>query len=167
MNRQKSLAQAEPFEMYRKATRRSIFLDGMDKLVPWKKLCRLVAPFYPPGERGRPPRDLEQMIRIYLLQDWFGLNSREAEEILYENRAMRNFAQIDLGKEPVPEETTLRKFHRLLKERQVDGEILAAVTLHLSDRGWKLIRGTITEPFLAKVSSGPKKIQERSVWDGM
>ncbi len=167
MDRQLSLARAEPFEKYRKATRRSIFLNGMDSLVPWKKLCDLVSPFYPAGERGRPPRDLEQMIRISLLQDWFGLNSREAEEILYENRAMREFARIDLGKEPVPEESTLRSFRRLLKREKIDGEILAAVALHLSDRGLKLTRGGIREPILAKLASGPKKIKERSVWDGV
>ena len=165
MDRQLSLAQAESFEKYRKSTRRSAFLHGMERLVPWKKLCDRVAPFYPTGERGRPPRDLEQMIRIYLLQDWFGLNSREAEEILYENRAMREFARIDLWKEPVPEESTLRNFLRLLRKEKIDGEIIAAVTLSLEDRGVKLTRGAIREPILAKLASGPKKIKERSVWD--
>ncbi|NLB83090.1 MAG: transposase [Synergistaceae bacterium] len=167
MDRQLSLAQAESFEKYRKATRRSAFLYGMESLVPWKKLCDRVAPFYPAGERGRPPRNLEQMIRIYLLQDWFSLNSREAEEILYENRAMREFARIDLWKEPVPEESTLRNFSRLLKKKKVDGEIIAAVTISLNDRGVKLTRGTIREPSLAKLPSGPKKIKEPSVWDGV
>ncbi|GAB1400720.1 hypothetical protein MASR2M79_22210 [Aminivibrio sp.] len=167
MDRQLSLAQAESFEKYRKSTRRSVFLQEMERLVPWRKLCERIAPFYPSGERGRPPRDLEQMIRIYLLQDWFGLNSREAEEILYENRAMREFARIDLWKEPVPEESTLRSFSRLLRKEKIDGEIIAAVTLSLEDRGVRLRRGAIEEPLLAKIPSGPKKIKERSVWDGV
>jgi hypothetical protein len=68
-------------------------------------LCRGGAAL-PEADGGRPPKDLEMMLRIYCLQLWFDLSDLAAEEALYDSRSMRGFAGIDLGKEPVPGETT-------------------------------------------------------------
>src|SRR5512134_3668995 len=102
---QKTLATAG-FERYRKKTRREAFLAEMDKVVPWTDLCALVEPAYPKRGNGRPPVGLERMLRIYFLQQWFNLSDPGVEEALYESVSMRNFVGIDLGREPVPDETT-------------------------------------------------------------
>jgi len=49
-----SLAGAD-FERFNKATRRTVFLDEMNRIVPWKRLLALVEPYYPKGESGRVP----------------------------------------------------------------------------------------------------------------
>jgi IS5 family transposase len=67
------------FEVHSKQTRRQRFLDEKNAFVPWQKLCRLIEPHYPKGERGRPPIDTERMLRIYFLQVWFNLSDPAAE----------------------------------------------------------------------------------------
>ena len=106
---------AGDFERYRKPTRREQFLAEMDKVVPWKQLCALIEPFYPKAGNGRPPVGLERMLRIYFLQHWFNLSDPGAEEALYESRSMCRFVGIDLGREPVPDETTILSFRHLLE----------------------------------------------------
>jgi IS5 family transposase len=50
------------------------------------------------------------MLRIYFLQHWFNLSDPAVEEALYDSQAMRRFVGIDLGREPVPDETTVCRF---------------------------------------------------------
>ena len=89
------------FERYTKKTRRAIFLEEMEQVVPWAKLCALIEPHYPRPGNGRRPKELEQMLRIYFLQHWFNLADPAVEEALYDSATLRQFAGIDLGSEPV------------------------------------------------------------------
>ena len=60
------------FEKYSKTTRRAIFLNEMDRVVPWSKLCTLIEPYYPTAGNGRPPVGLQRMLRVYCSKptDW-------------------------------------------------------------------------------------------------
>jgi IS5 family transposase len=78
----------------------------MEKLVPWARLVSIIAPYYPTGKCGRPPIGLERMLRIYFLQQWYGLADEALEDAIYDSQAMRSFAAIDLSVEAVPDATT-------------------------------------------------------------
>ena len=123
------------FERYTKKTRRAMFLEEMEQVVPWAKLCWLIEPHYPKPGNGRPPVGVERMLRIYFLQQWFNLSDPAVEEALYDSAVMRQFVGIDLGREPVPDETTVCKFRHLLEEHQLGGEMLETVNLHLQAKG--------------------------------
>lgn len=88
----------------------------MDKPVPCPRLLSAIEPYYPKGKRGGPPIGLELMLRIYFLQQWYGLSDEGLEDALYDSTAMRVFAGIDLAVEDVPDATTLLKFRRPLVE---------------------------------------------------
>ena len=45
----------------------------MEQVVPWARLVERLRPFYPKGERGRPPIGLERILRIHFMQQWYGL----------------------------------------------------------------------------------------------
>ena len=113
MKRQISFAEAESHGKKR-VTRRQCFLTEMESVVPWQRLITAVEPYYPKGKRGRPPIGLERMLRVYFLQQWYGLSDEALEDALYDSMAMRAFAGIDLAVEAVPDATTLLKFRRLL-----------------------------------------------------
>ena len=98
------------FERYGKTTRRAVFLAEMERVVPWAALCGLIEPVYPKPGNGRPPVGVERMLRLYFLQQWFNLSDPAVEEALYDSLAMRRFVGIDLGREPVPGETTVCRF---------------------------------------------------------
>jgi len=114
--KQQTLAMANGFERYNKKTRRAEFLEEMEQVVPWAELSALIEPMYPRAGNGRHPVGLERMLRIYFLQQWFNLSDPAVEEALYDSAVMRGFVGIDLGREPVPDETTVCKFRHLLEE---------------------------------------------------
>src|SRR5215468_2402786 len=115
------------FERYAKTTRRAAFLAEMEQVVPWAALCGLIEPFYPKPGNGRPPVGVERMLRIYFVQQWFNLSDPAVEEALYDSAAMRRFAGIDLGREPVPDETTVCRFRHLLEEHDLGRQLFDAV----------------------------------------
>src|SRR5258708_12210760 len=112
--KQRTLAAMTGFERYTKKTRRAIFLEEMEQVVPWAKLCALIEPHYPKPGNGRRPKELEQMLRIYFLQQWFNLSDPGVEEALYDSATLLHFAAIDLGAQPLPDETTVRNFLHIL-----------------------------------------------------
>ena len=108
------------FERYAKTTRRAVFLAEMEQVVPWPALCRVIDPVYPKAGNGRPPIGVERMLRIYFLQQWFNLSDPAVEEALYDSAVMRGFVGIDLGREPVPDETTVCRFRHLLETHDLE-----------------------------------------------
>ena len=106
MTHQPSFSQAE-FADKKKITRREKFLARMEAVIPWAKLLAVIEPFYPKGERGRPPIGLERMLRVYFLQQWYGLADEALEDALYDSQALQGFASIDLAAGGVPDATTL------------------------------------------------------------
>ena len=134
MNYQPSFSQAE-FADKKKITRREKFLKRMESLIPWTKLLAVIEPFYPKGERGRPPIGLERMLRVYCLQQWYGLAHEALEDPLYDSQSFQGFARIDLVAEGVPDATTLLIFRRLLESHNLCYGIFAAINADLSARG--------------------------------
>jgi transposase, IS5 family len=154
--RQQTLAMTTGFERYTKKTRRAQFLEEMEQVVPWSELCALIEPYYPKPGNGRPPVGVERMLRIYFLQQWFNLSDPAAEEALYDSAVMRSFARIDLGREPVPDETTVCKFRHRLEEHRLGGEILEKVNLYLQRRGVRITTGTIVDATIIEAPSSTK-----------
>ena len=147
------------FEAHRKPTRRDVFLAEMDKVVPWAELCALIEPHYPKPRAdggGRPTVGLERMLRIHFLQQWYALSDPAVEEALYDSAAMRRFVGIDLGREPVPDETTVCKFRHLLERHKVAERLFKAVSEHLHERGLKLSQGTIVDATILGAPSSTK-----------
>jgi IS5 family transposase len=123
--------------------------------VPWSALCALIEPFYPKPGNGRPR--VERTLRIYFLQHWFNLSDPAVEEALYDSVAMRDFVGIDLGREPVPHETTVCRFRHLLEEHDLGRRLFEGVQRHLAAQGLKLATGTLS----MRRSS---MLQERVLW---
>ena len=149
------------FERYTKKTRREMFLEEMEQVVPWRELCALVEPHYPKPGNGRPPVGVERMLRIYFLQQWFNLSDPAVEEALYDSVLMRQFAGIDLGQEPVPDETTVCKFRHLLEEHKLGEKILGTVNLHLQTRGVRITTGTIVDATILHAPTSTKNREQQ------
>jgi IS5 family transposase len=147
---------ASGFDRYAKTTRRAAFLAEMERVVPWSELCALIEPFYPKAGNGRPPIGLERMLRIYFLQQWFNLSDPALEEALYDSLAMRSFVGIDLGREPVPDETTVCKFRHLLEKHEIGRQLFEQVHVHLEKQGIKVSMGTIVDATIISAPSSTK-----------
>jgi len=160
LKKQLTLA-ANDFERFRKPTRREKFLAEMDKVVPWAELAAVIEPYYPKATSagGRPAAGLERMLRIHCLQLWFNLSDPAVEEALYDSLAMRSFVEIDLGREPVPDETTVMRFRHLLEEHQLGAKIFEEVGRVLLKRGLRLSKGTIVDATIIAAPSSTKNAE--------
>ncbi len=153
--RQLSLATAG-FERYARTTRRAAFLAEMERVVPWPALCAVIEPYYPKPGNGRPPVGVERMLRLYFLQQWFNLSDPAVEEAVYNSQAMRRFVGIDLGCEPVPDETTVCRFRHLLEAHDLGRRLFDEVQRHLAKNGLKVATGTIVDATIINAPSSTK-----------
>jgi IS5 family transposase len=158
--RQQTLAMANGFERYTKNTRRTLFLEEMEQVVPWAELCALVEPVYAKRGNGRPPVGAERMLRIYFLQQSFNLSDPGVEEALYDSAGMRQFVGIDLGREPVPDESTVCKFRHLLEEHALGERLFERVGEHLQAKGLRLSTGTIVDETIINAPSSTKNARQ-------
>ncbi len=149
-----SFADAE-YAGKRKKTRREIFLDEMELVVPWKALIKLIEPHYPVAGRGRRPYPLESILRVHLMQNWFALSDPAMEEALYEIASLRTFARLSLN-EPIPDETTILNFRHLLEANDLAEDILKQVNALLARKGLMLKRGSIVDATIIAAPSSTK-----------
>ena len=146
--KQMTLAAAKGFEVHGRSTRKAAFLARMEALVPWTEFCTLIEPHYAKAGNGRPPVGLERMLRMYFIANWFNLADEACEDALYDVAAFRDFCRIDLGRERVPDATTLLKFRHLLEDKKIGAALFAKVGELLMANGMRLSGGTIVDATL-------------------
>ena len=139
-----------------KKTKREEFLDIMDEIIPWDEWISVIRPYYPTGERGRPPVELELILRMYLLQSWFNLSDPGTEDAIYDSYAMRKFTGIDFMSGSVPDETTLCKFRHLLEEHGLNKLLFEAITRVMEASGHIMKGGTIVDATIIDAPSSTK-----------
>ncbi|MBA3592997.1 MAG: IS5 family transposase [Pseudomonadota bacterium] len=149
-----SFADAE-YAGKRKKTRREVFLEEMELVVPWKVLLKIIEPHYPVAGRGRRPYALESMLRVHLMQNWFALSDPAMEEALYEIASLRSFARLSLN-EPIPDETTILNFRHLLEANDLADDMLKVVNALLARKGLLLKRGSIVDATIIAAPSSTK-----------
>ena len=153
---QRSFASAE-YAMKKKRTRREKFLAEMERIVPWPRLLAVIEPLYPKSGRvGRPPIGAQKMLRMYCLQQWYGLADEALEDALYDSQALRDFVGIDLSRESVPDATTLLKFRRLLQDNDLTRSLFDEINAHLSEQGLLMRAGTIVDATIIAAPSSTK-----------
>jgi IS5 family transposase len=159
MQRQGSFSQAE-YAGKKKQTRRDKFLAEMERMVPWARLVERLRPLYPKGERGRPPIGLERMLRLYFLQQWYGLADEALEDALYDSQALRGFAGIELGRDPVPDATTVLHFRHWLERHELTKVLFDEVGAMLEERGLLMRQGTIVDATIIAAPPSTKNKQK-------
>src|ERR1700719_3397159 len=115
-----------------KVTRRERFLAEMER-------------HYPKAGNGTQPKPMEQMLRIYFMQNWFNLSDPQAEDSLYDIESMRRFAGIELLGHDIPDESTILRFRHLLEQRQLTERIFAEIRTLLEEKRLLLQSGTIVD----------------------
>src|SRR5215208_1287224 len=159
MQRQGSFAEVE-YGAKKKQTRRDEFLAEMNAVVPWARLVARLAPLYPKGERGRPPIPLERMLRVYFVQQWYGLSDEGLEDALYDSQALRGFAGIELNRDPVPDATTVLHFRHWLESHGLTKALFDEVGAMLEKRGLLMRQGTIVDATIIAAPSSTKNKQK-------
>jgi IS5 family transposase len=161
--KQLTLATGTGFELHARPTRKAEFLAKMEMLMPWAEFCALLEPHYPKAGNGRPPVGLERMLRMYWVANWFNLADEACEDAFYDIAVFREFCGFDLGRERIPDATTLLKFRHLLEEHEIGKAMFARVGALLQANGVKVSGGTIVDATL--IAAPPSTKNEEKARD--
>lgn len=153
-----SFSQAE-FAGKKRTTRREVFLAEMEQVIPWSAVRAVIERHYPKGKRGRPPVGLERMLRVYLVQQWYGLSDEGVEDAITDSQALRGFVGIDLSREAVPDATTLLQFRHLLEKHELTKQVFEAINACLSAKGLMMREGTIAD---ATILAAPPSVKNEA-----
>jgi IS5 family transposase len=147
-----------------KKTRKEVFLDEMNQVVPWSALVALIQPHARGAHQalgGRPPFPIETMLRIHCLQLWWNLSDPAMEEELHERPLYRRFVGLE-GAARLPDETTILRFRHLLEKHKLAPQVLATINAGLAQQGLMLKTGTVVDAtIIAAPSSTKNKDGER------
>ena len=145
-------------DLKRRKTRREMFLEQMELLIPWKRLESKIQPFYPKNGRGRQPYPLSTMLRIHCMQLFYNLSDPAMEDALYEVASMRRFAGLNIA-DRLPDETTILNFRHLLEKHNLGQKLFAEINQYLNSEGFILKEGSIID---ASIISAPSSTKNKS-----
>ena len=146
------------YEQKKRKTRREVFLDRLDGLLPWDELTARIAPYYPRVGRGRRPYPLAAMLRIHCVQLCYNLSDPAMEDLLYEAESVRRFCGLTL-REALPDETTILHFRHRLERHALGTALFETINAHLARRGLRLRAGTIVD---ATIIAAPASTKNRA-----
>jgi len=145
----------------KKELRREVFLKHMEQIIPWQRLLDLLLPFYDEKRMGRHKMPLVRMLKILCLQQWYNLSDPAMEEEIYDRMTFQTFLEIDLLKDPVPDETTILNFRHFLEEHGLQGCIFEEIKEFLTERGFLMKQGTIVDATLIAAPPSTKNKQKQ------
>jgi len=105
----------------------------MDQIIPWATLIKPIRKHYPKAGNGRQPIGLDIMLRIYFMQQWYGLSDPAMEDGLYDIASMRRFAGVDLA--GIPDESTILSFRHFLERHGLTEKLFRKTEKYLTDKG--------------------------------
>jgi len=139
--------------------RKQKFLEEMEESLPWGTLLAMCKRYYRESEMGRPKTDIEILLKIYFLQQWYNLGDPTVEAEIHDSIAFRSFLKIDLV-ENVPDESTICRFRHFLEKNRLQEKFFRKTVEILESKGLILKRGTIVDATIIH-ASGSTKNKER------
>lgn len=145
----------------KKPIRSQKFLQQMNHVVPWARLCKVIEPYYPPSKVGRPRTPLLLMLKIYCLQQWYNLSDPGAEEAIYDRLSFQQFLGLESLGDSVPDETTILNFRHLLEKHNLTVMLFDQINQHLKEHGFHMAKGSLVDATLISAPSSTKNTEGR------
>jgi IS5 family transposase len=155
----KSLIDYSLNEEYKKVKKLGDRLAEVDSLIDWEAFRPIVAGMYRNKiERGgRPNIDEVVMIKILVLQQWYGLSDPELERQIADRISFRRF----LGFGTIPDYSTVWRFRERLIETGKNKEIWRELQRQLDAKGLKVKKGVIQDAAFITADPGHAKDKPR------
>ena len=143
------------YQYKRRETRREVFLEKLDALVPWSRLEGWIEPYYPKAGKGRRPYPLPAILRVHVVQVCYNLSDPAMEDLLSEAESVRRFAGLRRS-EPLPDESTILHFRHLLEKHELGEGLFEEINGHLEAQGLRLREGTMVDATIIEAPSSTK-----------
>ena len=159
MNKQITLS-AFNDELAKVRIKKKVFLNQMDRIIPWGEWEALIQPYYYKGERGNKPYELELMLRLFILQNLYNRSDEGTVAEVIDSRTFSEFCGVDSSNQ-VPDGETLGRFRNLLVKHGLQEQLFAQVLGMLMERGLILKKGTIVDSTIISAPSSTKNKEKQ------
>ena len=116
--------------------------------MDWERLGGLVGDIYAAGE-GRPSYPPLMMVKVMLLQQWYGASDPQIEEALRDRLSFRWFVGLGLHEES-PDHSTISRFRGMLTERGVVEGMMEELNRQMEEKGLMVKAGTLMDATLVE-----------------
>ena len=110
-----------------KKSRKEIFLEEMEEIIPWRELVGIVEEFWNNKKLGRKKTPALLLLKIHFLQKWYHLADLSVEEEIWDRRVFQKFLDIDAWRDGVPDATTIENFRHCLEENNISEKVFSSV----------------------------------------
>jgi IS5 family transposase len=118
-------------------------LERIEGLIDWSRVERVLEGVYG-SATGRPSYPPLVLLKVLLLQGWYGLSDPGMEEALADRLSFRRFVGLGL-EDAVPDHSTISRFRTLLSQRGLADRVFAEVNHQLDAKGMMIKSGTIID----------------------
>lgn len=126
-------------------------LELIDGTLDWAPIEQLLRPIYA-AATGRPAYPRLAMLKVVLLQSWYGLGDPAMEEALGDRLSFRRFAGLALDA-AVPDHSTICRFRAELVRHGLAEPIFAEVNRQLMAKGLIVKQGTLIDATLIQAAA--------------
>lgn len=133
-------------------------LDRIAAVLDWSSIERLVSVLHaaPEGRKAYPPL---VMVKVLLLQQWYGLSDPRLEEALSDTLSFRRFVGLGLD-DGTPDHSTISRFRSALRDQHLDAALFDEVAAQLERRGLVLKHGTLMDATIVEAQAGKPSYKE-------
>jgi IS5 family transposase len=130
---------------------RNARLDRITSMIDWERIEQIVSSIHAAkvGRAAYPPL---VMVRVLLLQAWYGLSDPRAEEALSDTLSFRRFCGLGLD-EGTPDHSTICRFRQALRRGGHDAALFEEIGRQLDARGLVLKKGTLMDATIVKAQA--------------
>lgn len=133
------------------------FLVQVDRQIDWAPLDALLAGAYAAvGRDSAPPL---VCLKMLLLEQWFDLSDPACEAACRDRLSFMRFLGMGLS-DPVPDETTLSRFRKRLREAGLDERLFEEVNRQLQARNLFIKRGTLIDATIVQSARKPPRTHD-------
>ena len=147
-------------ELAQTKTSKKVFLEQMEKMIPWDEWIGIIKPCYYKGERGNKPYDLELMLRIYILQNLYDLSDMRIMTEVIDSRAFSEFCGVDSSNQ-IPDGDTIGRFRNILVKNGIQEKLFSQVVKMLKQKGLILKKGTIVDSTIIAAPPSTKNKEKK------
>lgn len=140
---------------------RNEWLDRIDQIVDWAAVASVLSPIYSSDE-GRPSYPVLTLMKLLLLQQWYGLSDPGLEEAVDDRLSFRRFARLPLD-EGVPDHSTIWRFRQELECHDLSEVLFAEINRQLDAHGLIIRKGTLIDATIVEAAVKPPSADEGPV----
>ena len=138
---------------------KATFLDGVSAMINWKrvdKVLHLALGRNQESRAGVKAYPALLMLKILLLQQWYGLSDMDTEAALIDRISFVRFTGLSL-EDSVPDHTTICRFRNLLVAKGVLKQLLDEINAQLEKQGKLVKKGVAVDASIISSAARPRK----------